>query len=108
MTRLRGRATRNHNRRVIARRNSRSMVLITLIVLCFVLTLGVLKFSLKRKEATYLKQGQLLEEQIKQEEARADELNELEEYMNSDRYVEDTAMEKLGMAYPDDILLKTR
>ena len=108
MTRLRGRANRNHTRRVIKRRRGRSMTLILLIVICLVVASGVLKLSLKHKEAAYLKQGQQLEEQIRQEEARAEELEDLEAYMSSDRYVEETAIQKLGMAYPDDILLKTK
>ena len=108
MTRIRGQAQRNHTRRVIKRRNGRSMLLIMLIVISLVVASGVLKLSLKHKEAAYIKQSQRLEEQIKQEQARSEELDELEEYMASDKYVEDVAMEKFGMAYPNDILLKAK
>ena len=108
MTRIRGQAQRNHTRRVIKRKHGRNMLLIMMIVISLVVASGVLKLSLKHKEAAYIKQSHQLEEQIKQEKARAEELDELEEYMASDKYVEDVAMEKLGMAYPNDILLKAK
>ena len=46
--------------------------------------------------------------QIEQEKERTQEIADLEAYMSSDRYIEDTAREKLGMAYPNDLLLKAR
>ena len=108
MTRIRGQANRNHTRRVIRRKRIRSMLMIVMVVICLVVVSGVLKLSLKHKEAAYIKQSHRLEEQIKQEQARSEELDDLEEYMASDQYVEEVAMEKLGLAYPNDILLKTK
>ena len=99
----RGRRSRKHRHR-----NTRSVFLITLIVICFSVALGTMKFSLKRQAASYVTQEKQLQKQIDSEKARAQELDELEEYMASDRYIEDVAREKLGMAYPNDLLLKAR
>ena len=104
MSQIRGKGQESGRRHC----NSRSIFMITLIVICFVSALGVLKFSLKRTEAAYLKQEKQLQVQIDSEKERAQEITEMEEYMASDRYVEKTAREKLGMAYPNDILLKAR
>ena len=105
MSNIRGREGRSSGRR---HRNTRSMVLITMIVVCFMAVIGVRQLSLKRTEAAYLKQEKLIMAQIDEEKERTQEIAELEEYMSSDRYIEDTAREKLGMAYPNDILLKAR
>ncbi len=105
MSSIRGREGRQSGRR---HRNTRSMVLITLIVVCFIAVLGVRRISLKRTEAAYLRQEKQIMAQIDQEKERTQEIADLEEYMSSDRYIEDTAREKLGMAYPNDILLKAR
>lgn len=107
MSQTRGTEKRATRKRA-KRRNSRSVLMITLVVICFVMAVGALKLSLKRKEASYLMQGKMLQEQIDHEKERSKEIAELEKYMSSDRYVEDVAMKKLGMAYPDDLLLKAR
>ena len=44
--------------------------------------------------------------QLEQEELRAEEIDELEEYVGTDEYVEDVAKEKLGLVYPNEILFE--
>ena len=44
--------------------------------------------------------------QLEQEELRAEEIDELEEYVGRDEYVEDVAKEKLGLVYPNEILFE--
>ena len=105
MDNKRGEGSRRAPRR---HRNTRSIVLIMMIVIFFVSVLGVRRFSLRRTEAVYLKQEKQIMAQIDEEKARTQEIADLEEYMASDRYIEDTARETLGMAYPTDLLLKAR
>ncbi|MBQ4362310.1 MAG: septum formation initiator family protein [Lachnospiraceae bacterium] len=105
MSQTRGREGRSAGRR---HRNTRSIVLITFIVICFVVVFGVREIGLKRTASAYLKQEKQLMVQIEQEKERTQEIADLEAYMSSDRYIEDTAREKLGMAYPNDLLLKAR
>ncbi len=108
MSQVRGHKSRDTRSRKRRHRNSRSVFLISMIVVCFAIALGVFKFSLKKQEQAYVRKEQQLQEQIDSEKARAKELDELEDYMASDRYIEDVAREKLGMAYPNDLLLKAR
>ena len=47
-----------------------------------------------------------LEEQLAEEEARAEELDELEKYVGSEEYVKDVAKDKLGMAEGNEIIIR--
>ncbi|NLK29222.1 MAG: septum formation initiator, partial [Clostridiales bacterium] len=49
---------------------------------------------------------QKLELQIKEQEERAKEIKNLEAYVQTKRYIEDVAREKLGLVYEDEIILK--
>ena len=101
MSQVRGHNSRDARARKRRHKASRSVFFICLSVICFTIAVGALQLSLRRQEKS-------LQVQISNEKARAKELNELEAYMKSDRYIEDTAREKLGMAYPNDLLLKAR
>ena len=47
-----------------------------------------------------------MENQIAAEEQRTKELEELEKYMQTKKYMEEVAKEKLGLVYPDEILIQ--
>ena len=47
-----------------------------------------------------------LERQIKEEEQRAKEVEEFEEYVKTDDYIKETAEEKLGLVDPNEIVFK--
>lgn len=47
-----------------------------------------------------------MEEQILEEQVRAEELKKLPEYTQSQEYIERTAREKFGLVYPDEIIFK--
>ena len=49
-----------------------------------------------------------LEEAIASEERRAEEIEELEAYTKTKKYVEDVAKEKLGLVYEDEIIFKSK
>ena len=48
----------------------------------------------------------MLEGQIKEEEQRTKDLEALEKYMQTKKYMEDVAKNKLGLVYPDEILIE--
>lgn len=77
---------------------------------CVILLLGVIlsvgSISLHEKNKNYKAQEDVLEAQLKEEAARADEIEALEEYVGTDEYVEDVAKEKLGLVNPNEILFK--
>ena len=83
-----------------------SMIAITAVILILGVTLSIASISLKSKNDVYKAQEAELESQIKAEQDRADEIDELEEYVGTDEYVEDVAKEKLGLVYPNEILFE--
>ena len=83
-----------------------SVVSISCVVLLLMVILGVGSLSLQEKNRNYKAQEALLQEQIAAEVAREEEIAELEEYVGSDKYVEDVAKEKLGLINPNEIIFK--
>ncbi|MCC8102584.1 MAG: septum formation initiator family protein [Clostridiales bacterium] len=86
--------------------NRRGMYAIAAIVMVLLLGLLVQSQSLRAQNAEYAEQIADLEEQIQDEEVRADEIDELSEYLNSDEYVEKLAREKLGLVYGDEVIYR--
>ena len=83
-----------------------SMYVIASVIIVLVATLSVASISLHAKNKEYMAQEAELEAQIKAESNRAEEIDELEEYVGTDEYVEDVAKEKLGLVYPNEILFE--
>ena len=61
---------------------------------------------LKTQSREYSEQLEQLKEQRDEQKARDAELDEFEDYVRTDEYVEDVAREKLGLVYSDEILFK--
>lgn len=49
-----------------------------------------------------------LDSQIKEQEEKKEEIKKLSAYVQTKRYVEDVAREKLGLVYEDEIILKPK
>ena len=64
--------------------------------------------ELKQKESTYAAQKAELEKQYTKESERADEIESMQQYMQSDQYIEDIAKSKLGLAYDNEIIFKEK
>lgn len=69
-------------------------------------TIGGLQ--LKQKNYAYQTREEMLMEQIAAEEKRAEEIEELEAYTKTKKYIEDVAKEKLGLVYEDEIIFKSK
>ena len=78
-------------------RHRRSVLVVSTVVFLLFVIVSVKSLSLREKEAEYKAQKMELEAQIKEEEARAAEIEELGGYVGTDEYVEDVAREKLGL-----------
>ncbi len=83
-----------------------SMIAIAAVIFVLGATLSVASISLHAKNKEYMAQEAELEAQIQDERDRAEEIDELEEYVGTDEYVEDVAKEKLGLVYPNEILFE--
>ena len=69
-------------------------------------TIGGLQ--LKQKNYAYQTREEALQAAIDEEIKRAEEIEELEAYTKTKKYVEDVAKEKLGLVYRDEILFKRK
>ncbi len=92
------------------RRNKRQsrfdMVLIVSVLLIMMILVSVEGRDLQNKQDAYAAQKVALETQIEQQKERAEELQELKKYVQTDSYVEEVAQEKLGLVHSDEILFK--
>ena len=63
-------------------------------------------FQLQQKNQAYQQQEEELLAQISEEEERTQEIEELKKYVQTKKYVEEVAKERLGLVYEDEILFK--
>ena len=90
------------------RRNVRhklSMFAIALVVIVLLAFLSVKTLRLRDRVDGYDEQVARLEEEIAAEEARSEELDKREIYIQTKQYVEQIARDRLGLVYPGEILL---
>ena len=66
------------------------------------------KMKLQQKNQQYQKQEEELLAQIDVEEKRTKEIEDLDKYMQTKKYVEEVAKERLGLVYKDEILFKAK
>lgn len=83
-----------------------SILSICCVIAVLAVTLSVASISLHKKNENYKAQETELNKQLEAEENRAEEIDELEDYVGTDEYVEDVAKDKLGLAYPGEILFE--
>lgn len=71
-------------------------------------TIGFSSFHLKQKISQYEAQEYQLAAEIEAEKERAEEIGELEKYIQTDEFVRSTAKEKLGLVSPGEIIFKAK
>lgn len=97
-------ATRmNRNKRLKKHIGSFAIVGVVLLLLVFVSAATLsLRVSNAEKEARI----QELESQIEEEEKRSEEIEEYGKYVQTKKYAEEVAKDKLGLVYEDEIIFK--
>lgn len=86
--------------------NKSSIVSISAVIVLLVVILFIGGISLQEKNRNYkAKEAELMAE-LEEARMRAKEIEELQEYVGTDTYVEDVAKEKLGLINPNEILFK--
>lgn len=86
--------------------NRRGMVAIALVVMILLVGLLVQSQKLSSQNRQYEAKKSELEQRISDEELRAGEIENLDDYVNSTEYIEKVAREKLGLVYEDEILFQ--
>ena len=96
-------------RKVAYRKNNQnkfSMFLVTLVVVIIMVVAAIGSFEVKQKVENNNEKIAQLEEQISNEEARTEEIEEYRKYTQTMRYKEEVAKDKLGLVYEGEILFK--
>lgn len=78
------------------------MLAVFLLLIC----MSCMSRNLEKKNASYSEQVAQLTSKIEEESARTQEIEDLEEYMKTDEYIEDVARDKLGLVYEDETVFK--
>lgn len=95
-------------RRALNRKKRMEFRIITMTVLCLLIVASFGKMKLQQKNQMYQKQEEELLAQIDEEEKRTEEIEDLSKYMQTKKYVEEVAKERLGLVYKDEILFKAK
>lgn len=94
-------------RKKSTRKQSRLASMFIIVAVVVVCTASLFKISdlyNESRELTYTEKT--LETKIEQTELDRQELETREQYMKTKQYIEDVAKEKLGLVYPDEIVIK--
>ena len=94
------------NETAAIRSQRKSMKMILLFVLALVIVLFVLGMRLRVKNRDYAAEEARLTAILAEEQDRAQEIDELEEYVKTDAYAEEVVRKKLGLAYRNEILFR--
>lgn len=95
-------------RRALNRKKRMEFRIITMTILCLLIVASFGKMKLQQKNQQYQKQEEELLAQIDAEEKRTKEIEDLDKYMQTKKYVEEVAKERLGLVYKDEILFKAK
>ena len=79
--------------------HKRSMLGISAVIMLLVMVVSVSSISLQARNKEYIAQEKELEASIREEKDRAEEISELEDYVGTDEYIEQTAKDKLGLVH---------
>lgn len=95
-------------RRAMNRKKRLEFRIIIVTVLSLLIMVSFAKLRLQQKNEAYQKQEEELLAQIEEEEQRTKEIEELSKYVQTKKYVEEVAKERLGLVYKDEILFKAK
>ena len=86
--------------------NRMSIIGITTVVIFLAVAVEAKGGSLKREDLECQIKEEEIRAQLEAEEQRTRELQEYKIYVKTKQYAEEVAKDKLGLVYPDEILLK--
>lgn len=104
MTRAQRNSQREAQKAMKARHKNLTLVAFVVIVLCGVISFK--KIELNQKIAAYEKRIAQLEAEKAEEEQRTEEIEEYKAYVQTKKFIEQEARDKLGLVYPDEIVFE--
>jgi len=104
MTRAQRNSQREAWKAMQTRRKNLALVAFVVIVLCGVISFK--KIELNQKIDSYEKKISQLEAEKAEEEQRTEEIEEYKAYVQTKKFIEQEARDKLGLVYPDEIIFE--
>ena len=102
------RESRRRRQKKHVRRHKRSMMLISMTIMMLVVIIFVSGLNLRAKNKAYQVQEAKLQQEIEEETARSEEIEELKGYVGTDKHIEEVAKEKLGLVFDGEILFRSQ
>lgn len=102
----RGKRRRNSKGRRISRENRAAMIAITIVVCILFAVLAMKDYQLNATIRADEARQTELEQEIRDEETRTQEIRDLREYMQTEDYIREAAKEKLGLVEDDEVIFK--
>lgn len=99
---------RSPKKRIAKGPMSRAVMAITFVAAVLLIVLIVNGISLGRKISENNTRINNINSRIEEEDKRTEEISKLQEYMQSDEYLEQTAKEKLGFVKDGEIIFKEK
>lgn len=96
----------NRKRKRKINNNRAGKLCISMILLAFVAAMSIQIVKVYQKDQEYAAKQELLEQQLLDETNRQDELEDYEQYTQSQQYIEDMAKSKLGLLYDNEIVFR--
>ena len=93
------------NRRKKLRKHLGSFAIVGVVVLMLIFV-SVASLSLRASNANRQEKIKELETSIEEEKEKAEEIEEYGKYVQTKKYAEEVAKEKLGLVYEDEIIFK--
>ena len=88
------------------RQRKASVIALAVVAVFLIAGMGIYIRSLKQKEAAYLARESELAAELEQEESVAEQLDLEARLRQTLKYIEQVAREKLGLVFPDDVIVK--
>ncbi|MDR0949600.1 MAG: septum formation initiator family protein [Lachnospiraceae bacterium] len=88
------------------RQNRLNMFWVSFVMLMIVVVVMVKSRDLRTKIEEKVQQEQALTEQMEAQQLRAEEIEEYRKYTQTRKFIEETAKDKLGLVYGDEIVIR--
>lgn len=95
-------------RRKVGKQFKLSAFVALFVAMLLAVLLGIKGKQLSEESEAYAATKEKLETEILEQEEEAEEIEELEKYVQTKKYIEEAAREKLGLVYPDEIIIKSK
>ncbi|MGN1167387.1 MAG: septum formation initiator family protein [Lachnospiraceae bacterium] len=99
---------RSSRQRQRLKSHRRSMLAISAVLFLLIGMISLNGMTLRAKDKAYQAQEIELQQQIEEEKARSEEIDDLEKYVGTDEYVEEVARDKLGLVHKNEIIFKAK